>query len=255
MAMEGRTTCAIRGCTEPISGHNNLCNGHRIPGGVVRVGKNTMVITAWAAEHGNEFGIVLANDFALGEIFGGRAGFEARLKEQGFTNVRNLETPEELETARSKSVASWSGSWRAQYPWQKVLQEKERGISDLGALILTNVFGPEPDGVSLMALVYRDGTIRLKYPDGDAANIDLQDRVETPPTLDDLIEMAEKSIRAYCSTVTPKAPRLTVHRMPEGVDEEAARKWLESLPGVQLVEHSEPTEGLGGHTPSAGQAG
>jgi hypothetical protein len=64
----------------------------------VRVGGSTMVIAAWYAEHGEEAGVILLNDLALGEIFGG-AGFEAKLHEQAFVNVHNLATPEELEAA------------------------------------------------------------------------------------------------------------------------------------------------------------
>jgi hypothetical protein len=95
----------------------------------------------------------------------------------------------------------------------------------------------------------------LKYPDGDTANIDLQDRVKDLLTLDELIETAEKFIRIHCSTVTPEAPQLTVHRVPDGLDDDATRKWLESLPGIELVEHPEPPDGFGGPIPPAGHAG
>ena len=47
MAMEGNTACAVGGCTLPLSGANNLCDEHRLPGGAVRVGTSTMVITCW----------------------------------------------------------------------------------------------------------------------------------------------------------------------------------------------------------------
>jgi hypothetical protein len=78
-----------------------------------------MVITTWAAEHGDEVGLLLLNDWALGSLFGGRAGFEARLREQGFTNVRNLLTPTEFATMRSgKAPSTWSGPWLTQYPWE-----------------------------------------------------------------------------------------------------------------------------------------
>jgi hypothetical protein len=122
MAMRGRTTCAVHGCTMPISGPNNLCDEHRLPGGVVRVGNSTMVITFWTAEHEAETGIIVLNDFALGDLFGGGAGFEAHLYEQGFTGVRNIRTPEELEFGQGagsrQKVGAWGGPWRTQYPWQ-----------------------------------------------------------------------------------------------------------------------------------------
>ena len=253
--MEGRTRCAVPECGAPISGDGNLCDQHRIPGGVVRVDASTMVITAWYAEHGHECGIVLLNDSALGARFGGAEGFLAKLQEQGFVNVCLLCTPEDLAAAKKppegKTVGAWGGSWQAQYSWHA--PKRERAFSDLRALVLTNVLGE--DGDALMALVYGDGTIRLKYPHGAAANIDLQGRVEGPLTLDDQIEMAERSMRAYCGTITPKTPHFTVYRMPDGLDNEAARKWLESLPGVEVVEHRELPQGFGGPLPSDGKAG
>jgi len=48
------------------------------------------VITTWAAKHGNEEGIIILNDLAPGELFGGRAGFEKKLQDQGFVDVRNI---------------------------------------------------------------------------------------------------------------------------------------------------------------------
>ena len=118
MAMEGLTVCAA-GCGAPISGPGNLCLKHWVPGGVVRVNNSTMVVTVWYAEHDGEAGIILLNDFALGDLFAGRAGFEAKLKQQGFTAVRNLAKPEELEAVKklNEPLASWTGPWLAKYPW------------------------------------------------------------------------------------------------------------------------------------------
>jgi hypothetical protein len=123
MAIDGNTTCAVPGCVAPISEPNNLCEEHRLPGMSVRVGSSTMVIAAWYAEHGEEAGVILLNDLALGRMFGSGKGFEAGLREQGFVNVRNLATPEDLEAARKpkqgKKAGDWAGPWRTQYPWQK----------------------------------------------------------------------------------------------------------------------------------------
>jgi hypothetical protein len=88
----------------------------------VRVGGSTMVITAWYAEHGDEAGVILLNDWALGAHFGGGAGFEGKLRKQGFVNVRNLATPEEVEAAKrpalGKKVGGWAGPWKTQYSWE-----------------------------------------------------------------------------------------------------------------------------------------
>jgi hypothetical protein len=118
MAMQGLTHCAT-GCGAPISGPGNVCPKHRVPGGVVRVNNSTMVVTVWYAEHAGEAGVILLNDFALGDLFGGRAGFEAELRRQGFTAVRNIASPAELEAVKAaKKLAGWGGPWLTKYPWQ-----------------------------------------------------------------------------------------------------------------------------------------
>jgi len=150
MPMEGRTTCAVPECGASISGHSNLCDSHRIPGVVVQVGDSTMVIGAWATEHEDESGVVLINDFALGDLFSGRAGFETRLKEQGFVNVRLLSTPEELAAAKTpaegKKIGDWGGSWKTQYPWGFAKAPDRSGDPALDNA--SNYFGdlPEPSG-------------------------------------------------------------------------------------------------------------
>jgi hypothetical protein len=121
MAIQGNRACAVPGCTAPISGPNNLCEDHRLPGAQIRIGGSTMVVTAWYAEHGDEVGMIILNDFALGEL-GGGGSFEAKLREQGFSNVRNLATPEEVEAAKrpaaGKRVGAWAGPWKTKYSWE-----------------------------------------------------------------------------------------------------------------------------------------
>jgi hypothetical protein len=122
VAMEGRTTCAVPKCTASVVEPSNLCYQHWLPGAVVSVGRSTMIVTAWYAEHGDEACMILLNDFALGDLFGGRAGFEVKLREQGFVNVRNLATPAELEKAKKppegKKAGMWGGPWLTEYPWE-----------------------------------------------------------------------------------------------------------------------------------------
>jgi hypothetical protein len=95
--MKNRTKCAVPECPARISGYSNLCDSHRIPGAIARLGNSTMVITSWLVQHGEEQGLIALNDFALGDLFGGAEGFLAKLEEQGFTYARNLATPEELQ--------------------------------------------------------------------------------------------------------------------------------------------------------------
>jgi hypothetical protein len=121
MSMTSNEKCAVHGCTLPTSRPNNLCAKHRLPGAVVKVSDSDryFVITAWAARHGNEEGVILLNDFALGDLFGGHAGFEKQLLDQGFVGVRNIPTEEELRSITSNTrAARWSGPWLSHYPWE-----------------------------------------------------------------------------------------------------------------------------------------
>jgi hypothetical protein len=97
MVIDGNTTCAVPGCGAHISGPNNLrgapASRHERPRGRQHGGDRSLVRRALRRGR-----VILLNDLALGEIFGG-AGFEAKLHEQAFVNVRNLATPEELEAA------------------------------------------------------------------------------------------------------------------------------------------------------------
>jgi hypothetical protein len=124
---QGSAPCAVHQCKAPISGPGYLCDEHRLPGMVVSVNNITFVMTTWAVEHGDESGIIILNDFALGDLFAGRAGFEKRLREQGFTGIRLIRTPEELESAKQpvdgKKLGVWSGPWNMQYPWETGAEE------------------------------------------------------------------------------------------------------------------------------------
>jgi hypothetical protein len=82
-------------------------------------GQSTMVVTMWVAEHNGAAGFLLLNDYALGDLFGGREGFEAKLVQQGFRKVLNIGSPQQLdsEKARMGRPATWSGPWLTEYPW------------------------------------------------------------------------------------------------------------------------------------------
>src|SRR2546423_6727765 len=97
MAMKGLTRCAVPQCTLQISGFNNLCKEHAVPGMEISWHDSTMILTFWYAERDNETGIIIMDDWAIGECFSGRAGFEAKLAKQGFVRVRCLESSEEVD--------------------------------------------------------------------------------------------------------------------------------------------------------------
>ena len=120
MPMSGRTKCSVPECYEAVGDYANLCDGHKMPGAIMAVGQSTMIITIWIAEHKGEVGFIFLNDYALGDLFGGRCGFETKLRQQRFTKVRNVESPLEFasEKARIERPASWSGPWLTEYPWE-----------------------------------------------------------------------------------------------------------------------------------------
>lgn len=119
MSFEGQNECAVRECGSPCSSGANLCDEHLVPGMVVRHGNGTCVVTIWFAERVNQAGVIVMNDYALGDLFGGSAGFKAKLEQQGFSKVRNLRTPAEVEAAFAGSTpGNWSGPWLTEYPWE-----------------------------------------------------------------------------------------------------------------------------------------
>jgi hypothetical protein len=121
MALQDVNECAVRGCGRPCYDEANLCRCHFVPGVVVVVGHGTCVVSAWYTERAKLSGLVVMNDFALGDLFGGASGFKAKLEQQGFAGVRILHTPEELKAARVRIASTpggWSGPWQIEYPWE-----------------------------------------------------------------------------------------------------------------------------------------
>ncbi len=121
MGLGPRSKCAVRACAEVTASIGNLCNRHRVPGVVFESPNRTFVITSWYAEHEGTRGIVVLNDFALGDLFGGQEPFRAELMRQGFTAIHLLATPEEFADAKEKVLVApgrWSGPWSKQYPWE-----------------------------------------------------------------------------------------------------------------------------------------
>lgn len=128
MAFKNVTKCAVPFCQEPCCCPGNLCEKHRVSGAVYQGKNGTCVVTCWYTEHDGKRGIILMNDFALGDLFGGAEGFRVELKLQGFTAIRNLATPEEFASAKAevaKAPGSWSGPWLTEYSWQKENQRPQ----------------------------------------------------------------------------------------------------------------------------------
>jgi len=82
----------------------------------------TFVVSSWYAEHEGTRGILLLNDYALGDLLGGEEGSRAEPVRQGFSAIRLLSTPHEVEKARElmrMAPGSWNGPWKTLYAWQE----------------------------------------------------------------------------------------------------------------------------------------
>jgi hypothetical protein len=121
MAFNGQGECAVPECNDRCLEGTNLCGRHKVGGVVVENDDGSGVVTIWYAEHDNQFGLIVLNDSALESQFGGAAGFEARLMQQGFTNVKNTMTQEKFDFTSlyaTTGPGNWSGPWSTEYPWE-----------------------------------------------------------------------------------------------------------------------------------------
>ncbi len=116
---KGSTRCAVGGCPNEPDSYASLCGLHKQPGLAIEIEGRIFVITFWLVRHGKETGLVLLNDYALGDLHGGAEGFRAQLQAQGFTGIRLLGTLEELDAAEQQVLAAWSGPWLSEYPWER----------------------------------------------------------------------------------------------------------------------------------------
>lgn len=69
-------TCVV--CGQQSIFH--LCNKHALPGMVVECGRDKFVISTWLVQRKRRKLLVTMNDFTLGDFFGGREGFERKLR-------------------------------------------------------------------------------------------------------------------------------------------------------------------------------
>jgi hypothetical protein len=121
MGSKTKPKCAVRACTKVTASIGNLCDRQRVPGVVFEGPSRAIVVTSWYAEHEGTRGIVVLNDFALGDLFGGQEAFRAELMRQGFTAIHLLATPKESADAKEKVLVApgrWSGPWSKEYPWE-----------------------------------------------------------------------------------------------------------------------------------------
>ena len=117
------TGCAVRGCNGEAAYH--LCMHHAIPGMVVGEGTSMFVISIWLVQRRNALHFIVLNDYALGDLFDGRAGFESQLASQGYQVLKLISSEEELEATHLRHPAARLTPW----------SEDEDGSPAIGDLV------------------------------------------------------------------------------------------------------------------------
>jgi hypothetical protein len=103
---QANNQCVVDGCGRESSFH--LCNQHEIPGMVVEINGDRFVISSWLVERAGQRRVITLNDYALGDLFGGREAFEDRLGVQGYKLHGLISGKEELEGTRKLKFTLWS---------------------------------------------------------------------------------------------------------------------------------------------------
>jgi hypothetical protein len=106
--------CMVRGCGRESIFH--LCDMHASPGTVVEIRGRKFVIGTWLVEREGRMRLITINDFALGDLFGGREAFEKRLQTQGYKIHDLISRPEHLETAQRRNPGLRFTLWSPDLP-------------------------------------------------------------------------------------------------------------------------------------------
>ena len=106
--------CVVRDCGLESIFH--LCDTHAIPGTVVEIRGRKFVIGTWLVEREGRMRLITINDFAFGDLFGGREDFEKRLQAQGYKIHHLISRPEQLETAKRRNPGLQFTLWSPDLP-------------------------------------------------------------------------------------------------------------------------------------------
>jgi hypothetical protein len=83
---------------------------------VVGRGTRTFVISTWLVQRRNALRLITLNDYALGDLFGGRAGFESQLANQGYRVLGLISSLEELEATQLRHPGLQMTPWFPELP-------------------------------------------------------------------------------------------------------------------------------------------
>ena len=97
-------------------GRVQRCFHHAVAGMVVEAGTRTFVIGTWLVERRNALRLITLNDYALGELFGGCAGFESQLANQGYRVLGLISSLEELEATQLRHPGLQMTPWSPDLP-------------------------------------------------------------------------------------------------------------------------------------------
>lgn len=79
--------CVVQECGQRSTFH--LCKNHALPGMVAESEDRKFVISTWLVEREGRKCLITLNDYALGDLFGGREAFEQQLRDEGY-GIRHL---------------------------------------------------------------------------------------------------------------------------------------------------------------------
>jgi len=95
---QANNKCVVPGCNRDATYH--LCEQHAVTGRVVEVNGEGFVVSSWLVERAGQMCIIRVNDFALGDLYGGRQELEHQLSVQGYKVHALISSEEELEATK-----------------------------------------------------------------------------------------------------------------------------------------------------------
>jgi hypothetical protein len=111
---QANNKCVVSGCNRDATYH--LCEQHAVPGTVVEVNGEGFVVSDWLAERAGQMCVIRVNDFALGDLYGGRQELEHQLSVQGYKVHGLISSEEEMEAAKKRYPGLQITRWPPNLP-------------------------------------------------------------------------------------------------------------------------------------------
>jgi hypothetical protein len=111
---QANNKCVVDGCHRHATYH--LCEQHGVPGLAMEINGDGFVVSSWFVERGGQMRIIPLNDYALGDLFGGRQAFEDRLGAQSYKVHRLISSHEEMEATKKQYPGLRATIWSPNLP-------------------------------------------------------------------------------------------------------------------------------------------